>query len=281
MLPNATVVETQMGRFLLFDAADGISRHLRRGGQWEPVTLMIAKALVQIGASGSQIGGQTGGTIVDGGANVGAFTIPMALTFHDSHRVVSFEVQRPLYHLLCGSVALNGLDNVLVQNLALGERMEMIEIPIPDYANDCNLGALSLDPEVRRTRREAGLGCDTDLPGVRMGQASMVRLDDFGIADLSLLKLDVEGMELPVLKGATETLKRCGYPPVLFELWDADAMPGIRAPQEALLSYLSGLGYELLIFGEMAIAQHLSRRSYLRLRMEADGHRQTFEQAER
>ncbi|MBK1841930.1 FkbM family methyltransferase [Azospirillum sp. YIM B02556] len=274
MLPNATVVETQMGRFLLFDAADGITRHLRRDGQWDPTTLTVAKALVQIGESG----GRSGGTIVDGGANVGAFTIPMALTFRDSHRLVGFEVQRPLYHLLCGSVALNGLDSVLVHNLALGERMAVIEIPLPDYANDPNLGALSLDPEVRRIRREAGLGCDTDAPGVRMGQASMVRLDDFGIDDLSLLKLDVEGMELPVLKGAAETLKRSGHPPVLFELWDADAMPGIRDPQEALLSHLYGLGYEVLVAGEMAIAQHLSRREILRFGLEDDGRRLVFEQ---
>ncbi|MGA1860156.1 FkbM family methyltransferase [Azospirillum sp. 11R-A] len=273
MLPNATVVETKTGRFLLFDTIDGITGHLRRDGQWEPVTQMVAKALVHIGDGG--------GTIVDGGANVGAFTIPMALAFRDSHRVVSFEVQRPLYHLLCGSVALNGLDTVLVHNLALGERMDMIGIPIPDYSNDRNLGALSLDPEVRRARREVGMGCDTDLPEARMGQASMARLDDFGIGDLALLKLDVEGMELPVLKGAAETLKRSGYPPVLFELWDAEAIPGIRASQEALLSYLQGLGYELLLCGEMAIAQHLSRRSYLRLRVEGGGQRQTFEQAVR
>lgn len=277
MLPNATVVETQIGRFLLFDTADGITRHLRRDGRWEPLTLMVAKALVKMGESD----GRGGGTIVDGGANVGAFTIPMALEFRDSHRVIAFEVQRPLCHLICGSVALNGLDSVLVHNLALGERMDVIEVPVPDYTGDANLGALSLDPEVRRLRREAGMGCATDGPGVRTGQASMVRLDDFGIDDLSLLKLDVEGMELPVLKGAAETLKRSGYPPVLFELWDADAMPAIRAAQEALLSHLSGLGYELLVCGEMAIAQHLGRRAVLRLRRDEAGRRLVFEQAER
>ncbi|KAA0592401.1 FkbM family methyltransferase [Azospirillum lipoferum] len=278
MLPNATVVETKMGRFLLFDTDDGITRFLRRDGQWEPVTLMFAKALVGIWESNTK---KAGGTIVDGGANVGAFTIPMALTFQNSHRVVSFEVQRPLYHLICGSLALNGLDCVLVHNLALGERMDVIEIPIPDYASDCNLGALSLDPEVRRVRRESGIVWDTDRPEARMGQASMVRLDDFGIDDLCLLKLDVEGMELPVLKGAAETLTRSGYPPVLFELWDVSYLPGIRDAQEALLSHLDGLGYEVLILGETAIAQHRSHGIYLRARQEDDGRRLTFERAQR
>ncbi|CAO3436392.1 FkbM family methyltransferase [Azospirillum endophyticum] len=277
MLPNATVVETRTGRFLLFDTMDGITRYLRRDGQWDPVTLQVAKLLVRMGEDE----GIGGGTIVDGGANVGAFTIPMALEFRDSHRVVGFEVQRPLYHLLCGSVALNGLDSVLIHNLALGERMDVIEVPVPDYASDANLGALSLDPEVRRVRREAGLGCDTDAPGVRMGQASMVRLDDFGIDDLRLLKLDVEGMELPVLKGAAETLKRSGYPPVLFELWNAEAMPGLRDPQQALLSHLSGLGYEMQVVDDMAIAQHPSRRTVLRVRLEDGGRRLACDIAER
>ncbi|BAI73849.1 methyltransferase (plasmid) [Azospirillum sp. B510] len=278
MLPNATVVETRIGRFLLFECMDGITRHLRRDGIWEPTMLQIAKVLVRMEGSGTAGGG---GTIVDGGANVGAFTIPMALEFRHSHRLVGFEVQRPLYHLLCGSLALNGLDNVLVHNLALGERMDVIDIPVPDYASDTNLGALSLDPEVRRIRREAGLGCDTDRAGVRMGQASMVRLDDFAIGDLSLLKLDVEGMELPVLKGAAETLKRSGFPPILCELWDADAMPGIRAPQQALLSHLSELGYDMQVIDDLAVAQHRGRSVVLKIRLEDEGRRLACEIADR
>lgn len=278
MVPNATVVETRMGRFLLFDTDDGITRHLRRDGHWEPVTLMVAKSLVGIHGSNTKT---SGGTIVDGGANVGAFTIPMGLTFQNSHRIVSFEVQRPLFHLICGSVALNGLDCVLVHNLALGERMDVIEIPIPDYASDRNLGALSLDPEVRRVRRESGIDWATDRPEARMGQASMVRLDDFGIDDLCLLKLDVEGMELPVLKGAVETLKRSAHPPILFELWDVGYLPGIRDAQEALLSLLEGLGYDVLISGEMAIAQHRSHGIHLHARQDESGRRLTFERAQR
>lgn len=278
MLPNATVVETRMGRFLLLDTDDGITRNLRRDGHWEPVTLMVAKSLVGIQESNTKT---SGGTIVDGGANVGAFTIPMGLAFQDSHRIVSFEVQRPLFHLICGSVALNGLDCVLVHNLALGERMDVIEIPIPDYASDRNLGALSLDPEVRRVRRESGIGWATDGPEARMGQASMVRLDDFGIDDLRLLKLDVEGMELPVLKGAVETLTRSAHPPILFELWNVDYMPGIRDAQEALLSYLDGLGYDVLISGEMAIAQHRSHDIRLRARQDESGRKLSFERVQR
>lgn len=278
MIPNATVVETKMGRFLLFDTNDGITRHLRRGGDWEPVTLMVAKALVGIQESNTK---KSGGTIVDGGANVGTFTIAMARTFHNSHRIVSFEVQRPLFHLICGSLALNGLDCVLVHNLALGERMDVIEIPIPDYASDTNLGALSLDPEVRRVRRESGIDWATDRPEARMGQASMVRLDDFGIDDLCLLKLDVEGMELPVLKGAVETLTRSAHPPILFELWDVGYLPGIRDAQEALLSYLDGLGYDVLISGEMAIAQHRSHDIRLRARQDESGRNLSFERAQR
>ncbi|WP_109111149.1 FkbM family methyltransferase [Azospirillum sp. TSO35-2] len=265
MLPNANVVDTEIGRFLLFDSVDSISQHLRRRGTWEPVTLMIAKALVAMGGRN--------GTVIDGGANVGAFTIPIASAFRDRCRVVSFEVQRPVYHLLCGAIALNGLDNVLAHNLALGSAMGLVDIPVPDYRTDANLGALSLDPAVRRIRREAGQGCHTDTEGVRVEQASMVRIDDFAIDDLCLLKLDVEGMELAVLQGAGETLRRCGYPPLLLELWDPDMMPAIRDSQQALLSHLGSLGYNLTAIGETAVAQHIGQRSVLTFHVEDDGHR--------
>lgn len=39
------------------------------------------------------------------------------------------------------------------------------------------------------------------------------RLDDFGIADVDFIKIDVEGHELEVLKGGAATIER--YRPVL------------------------------------------------------------------
>jgi hypothetical protein len=42
-------------------------------------------------------------------------------------------------------------------------------------------------------------------------------LDSYGIQNIAFIKMDVEGNELSVLKGARETIVRSGNPKILFE----------------------------------------------------------------
>jgi hypothetical protein len=81
---------------------------------------------------------------------------------------------------------------------------------------------------------------------------SVMKLDDFNINNISLIKIDVEGHELQVIKGAIETLKRNNYPPILFECWEPEPQgrhtartPIVRALKDNLFGYLTEIGYEI------------------------------------
>jgi hypothetical protein len=63
-----------------------------------------------------------------------------------------------------------------------------------------------------------------------------MRIDDLGLAGCRLLKVDVEGMELSVLKGARELILRAK--PVLYVENDRPQL------SEALIRYIDSLGYE-------------------------------------
>ena len=111
-----------------------------------------------------------------------------------------------------------------------------IDIELPDYANETNIGAFSIDKEVRETEYECPTKGATE-PMV------VFPLDDGQHEDVRLLKIDVEGHELEVLEGATKTLITNNYPPIIFEAWTWK--PWYQEKRTALFDYLKDLGYEI------------------------------------
>lgn len=47
------------------------------------------------------------------------------------------------------------------------------------------------------------------------------KLDTFGLKNIGLIKIDVEGFELLVLNGGIKTIKDNNYPPIFIEIWSA------------------------------------------------------------
>ncbi len=131
--------------------------------------------------------------VLDAGANVGMVTIPMAHAVHAKNGVVhAYEPQRMMAYALCGAVALNDLENVVVHNKALGAKDQSISINTPDYSRPQDFGAFQL-------------GQHSDKPAE---QIESTTVDSLKLPRLDFLKIDVEGMEIEVLTGAQQTLKK-------------------------------------------------------------------------
>merc|ERR1712224_251774 len=62
-----------------------------------------------------------GDVVIDVGSNLGCYTVPFAERVGRQGKVLAFEPFRWLYQLTTANVALNGLSNVHVFNVALGE----------------------------------------------------------------------------------------------------------------------------------------------------------------
>jgi FkbM family methyltransferase len=225
--------------------------------------MMIARTLMKMAGKP--------GIIIDGGANLGAYTVSLAKAFYPVCRVHAFEAQRVVFCQLCGNVALNRLDNVYPYNVALSDRDGELTIPEPDYATDSNVGALSVDAAVRQARADAGRGCATDSNDARMVKIRAVALDSLGLEDVRFVKLDIEGHELAALRGMTKTLARSNWPSIMMEAWEADGVAAFAKARADLVSYAESLGYEVTELGEVILAQHRSRPTALRLTMDADG----------
>ena len=158
-----------------------------------------------------------GAIVFDIGANIGAHTIFFAQRVGPEGRVISFEPQRPVFQTLCANVALNALGNVITFHAGAGEQPGTAVVPLPNYNDEGNFGGVS-------------------LAGQSGGEpVQIMTLDQIGIPALSLIKIDVEGMELEVLKGATQTIAK--HKPVLYVENDRKE----QSPE--LLTHIFAMGY--------------------------------------
>ncbi len=160
-----------------------------------------------------------GQTALDIGANIGAHSLALAAIVGPMGRVVAFEPQRVIFQLLNANMALNGLHNVSTHQMALGSTAGHIKAPPLDYASEGNFGGLSLE-------------------NVAMGEeVPLSRLDALALPRCHFAKIDVEGMEIEVLKGMAETIKR--HRPAMYVEND-------RAHKSAaLIAHLLDLDYRL------------------------------------
>jgi FkbM family methyltransferase len=163
-----------------------------------------------------------GSTAVDVGANVGIFTVPLALAVGPEGRVIAVEPSPDNLEQLEHNIRLNHLGNVDVQPIALAAEPGEVAL---------QLGA---DPAFHSTT--------TVVRSRDAASSTLVRADaldrlwrDRGSPDVSFLKIDTEGGELDVLDGARELLTACRMPILL----EAKEQERVRALDELL----APLGY--------------------------------------
>jgi FkbM family methyltransferase len=128
--------------------------------------------------------------VLDIGANIGV--IAQALE-HSGFTVEAFEPQAEVFSVL--KMNFKGT----AHNVALGDQSGMTVMPNLDYAAANNFG---------------GISCGT-VSKLRGGVEIPIRkLDDYKYENVGLMKIDVEGYEEKVLRGAVETIARCK--PILY-----------------------------------------------------------------
>jgi FkbM family methyltransferase len=162
-----------------------------------------------------------GSAAIDVGANVGMVTIPLALAVGNQGKVIAFEPVAASAARLRENLRLNGLTHVVVHEVALGEQDGEITLQLgsdPVFHSSTEvLGPWRTDESVR-------VPCRT-LDAVWEAE---------GRPSVSVVKIDVEGAELSVLKGGRGLLAQ-ERPALLLELLDAN--------YDEVVGWLRDLGY--------------------------------------
>lgn len=194
-----------------------------------------------------------GATFYDIGANVGYFSLEMALLTKGSVRVVAFEPQSALARVIRCSADLNRCDNIVVFDVLVGDITG---------ESDFFLSAASI---------HASAVADSGRKPVSVLRKQMVRIDDLvaagSIPPPDFVKIDVEASEHLVFRGAHQSFER--YKPHIFLEYGADYPPSgqIRREIESLLN--GSADYELFGHPPLARAKNYSHTLF-RMRREKD-----------
>lgn len=176
-----------------------------------------------------------GKVFLDIGANIGTWTLPYARSRKPS-RVHSWEPQRSTRDCLLAGVYTNGLSDIVeVHPEALGSREQVGMSALHVFTDEG--GASSLIQDV-----------GFHWPWTREEMVEVRTLDGYGFTDVGLVKVDVEGNELEVLRGGVGTLEGSDWPPVFFEAWQHD---WYKEQKQALFDFITGLGYSIHPLNEL------------------------------
>ena len=164
---------------------------------------------------------------VDAGASYGAYTVTAARLLGASGLVLSFEPASEAYSILVHNIDLNGFTRVRAIRAALSDRHGEAE--------------LLLHPDSSRNSLATQEGSSGTSENVVVTTLDRV-FEQEGIDRVDFLKLDVEGAEGLVLRGARALLER-SQPIVLFEV-NPQATEGLGLAVSAPWDYLRHLGYD-------------------------------------
>jgi len=169
--------------------------------------------------------------IIDVGANIGMLTLPFARKAGGG-RVVSFEPDPVNRERLVGHLALNGIGNVRVEAVGLGGEERMHRLCQVVGTNSGMNRIILEDPASER------------FP---FTEINIARLDHIwphlGLDRVDLIKIDVEGFEMEVLKGAGQVLGE--FRPDLFIELDDRNLRENGSSAEGLVDLLHAHGYSI------------------------------------
>ncbi len=165
------------------------------------------------------------GVFLDIGANVGLHTLAIASHVAEGGAVVAFEPHPINHRLLVQNIEQNGLRHVVAENLGLAE------------------SAAKLTGTARAGSGNWSLASQGDY----RFEVRLLRLDDYlrdhPLPRIDLMKIDVEGAEARVLRGARQSIERF-RPAIVFEvcpMWLAK----MQSSAAELFAELGGLDYSI------------------------------------
>ncbi len=201
-----------------------LSKTLYVGGSFEPNEFVFLSTVLRPGM-----------VFVDAGANEGVYSVFAARRVGRAGRVLAFEPSERERNRLLANLRANRVRNVDVRASALGEGAGEATLALAGYGHEGQntIGDVVSNPNVET---------------VAHAPVRVERLDDARLDRVDVIKLDVEGSELRVLRGARATLEQ--HRPILQLELEERALSVQGTTREEVVDFLGRLDYVVYVFDE-------------------------------
>ena len=195
---NYSLLKCKNGHFWL-ETADMISKVMRFYGEWAENSIEVMKLFLK-----------KGDIAIDVGANIGTITMALAETVGEDGRIHAYEGQRRVFYNLCTNIMLNSKMNIYASRTLIGDKVGYLRLTDEfgqlEERKLINRGSISF---IEQMNNEIHTKSGYD-------QVNMNTLDDEleNLDSVNLIKIDTEGAEPAVLRGAAKIIRR--YSPVVY-----------------------------------------------------------------
>ena len=169
---------------------------------------------------------QKGDTVIDVGANIGRYSIKLSKILGEKGNVIAFEPMTQSFENLTYFVNRLQIENITLLNLAASDETTFVSLITE---NKLLFHNYLFDTDTRTKISKANADINS-----KVVYKLAIKIDDLNIpTKVSLVKIDVEGNELSVIKGMHKLILR-DYPILIIE-----------DNEEEVADYIINLGYRL------------------------------------
>lgn len=234
------IYTTNEGLKFEMDSAEAVNSGVVILGSWNQFETNVLKAILQ-----------PGDVVIDVGAFMGSYSLLVSKLIGGEGKVYAFEPSPDHLRKLKRNILLNNFRNIQTFNLALSNKKGVVKFYVAGSRSSL-------------MKNEAESHMDKKVKPIKV---KAVTLNDFvnkeRIKHIDFIKIDVEGWDLQVLKGASNILKGKDAPDIMVEVID-DQLKRAGSSSYDLIKYMKSFAYTPYIFTRNGLRpyEELSMRTF-------------------
>jgi FkbM family methyltransferase len=211
-----------------------ISNILKRGYLFEKYVLMGFNSFLK-----------SGDFVLDIGANIGTFSIPISKMVGSSGKIYSFEPQSIIYDIFKYNIKINKCSNILLYKKAIGHKKGNVKLS--STVTNPNKTVDKVNYNKKFNTGEVSLGYDGE-------KTKMITIDSLKLKKCNAIKIDIEGAEKFAVYGAKNTINK--FKPIIiyeknYQKLDKKTLDYLKVPKKIrkfnIKDYLVSIGYNRVI----------------------------------